>query len=394
MIFILSASDSDMKAYAEMLAKEYNEDVAIFGEGCFRAMKDTDTSVYLDGHGNRDTYGDEKQTPEMLAAAMISYGLPKQVDKIYLVGCGIGEEKDGESFVSRFAAKLYAQGPEYRKIKIYYLNNLVSEDQFSEITVNYYPKVDFFEIEGMTPDQKKSFDLQLKKVMDSEPLMRLRQKYENLNNERVRILSEITDLKLKGFTETSPIIVEKRKQIPSKEEVDQHEKHYNELRRKILVDLHERHDKQTLYASKNIKSAMETNPNFQLTFEKMALLKELSSERKIAITLINTEIANLQHERSQQQAVTISMFSKLFNREPNMHIDYQILALERLRDVIQNKDSTEDAIKERLEIAFMDLYLITNKDILDRLERVRNALKIAENAEESKKLGGGKTRLI
>lgn len=229
MIIYLS-SDPFVIAFAQTLSSSYNESVTTLDQHCHKHLGQ-DKSLLIMGHANREFFGDDYYTPDMLAADLLSFDLLDRVDTIYLVSCRIGEWHDRTSYFSQFAEKLFKLGPQYHAIKIYAFTNQISEEMIFDMTLDYFPYANGITITGVRAETASVYQEELELATRTLPLSRLETMWAALYNEKIQKLAYIRDLKLEGKT-TSSDIEKLTLSLPTQAKISGHENLYINAKKK------------------------------------------------------------------------------------------------------------------------------------------------------------------
>jgi hypothetical protein len=346
MIISVSPSDPDIFLEIAVLANKYNEEDAVFDKDCFREIRQ-DTRVTFIGHGNRATFGDDKLTPEMFVANLMSFcpaNILRSLKIIDLVGCGIGEVYEDESYVQAVAELLYKYG--YADIKVNAFCNLVSREPITDIMLVTTPSGVGLKLFGLDAEAKKKFDRQLAIVLAGESLSKLKYEADALLEKKVAIGSQIRELKLSQKPNNAVInakeIASLQSQLPGiiKDEKSCREM-FNSARIESILEVHARLHS-VIYNGDDIRRALDDNPAFHHSHAIFENLQLLSVENKAALIILNNHIADLKsalykHENAYR---IIKLITNFFWRDSNAHtsqsLEYPIAAFTKCRDALQN----------------------------------------------------------
>jgi hypothetical protein len=321
MIICISPSDNFVVREVLAYAQQYQEDCETYGN---RYFKPTDTRITIVGHGNVNTLGDLKLTPEMLVADLISLNIPRRC-VIDLVCCG-GDDIP-ENFAER-ALNLFIQHS-YPDIQINYFSNRASTQSHSIVSVSTGLMNNFAQLSGLTPAARKMFDEELA----TAPYQQLETTVKKLEEKKLALKIELRELKLKGAKQTEI----KNVSDQANEAAHNHkllEKMYLIKKRRNLIEIYEELKTDLYSDSSDIRTILDDNPNFQITAASLKDTKALTSQQKKIICLLHNRTAELRRaDRESKRSPSISgYFYSFFSPPDEKHISYQ---LEKLRYFVQ-----------------------------------------------------------
>jgi hypothetical protein len=403
MIISVSPSDPDIFLEIAVLTKKYNENNAVFGNGCFQGIGQ-DSRITFIGHGNRSTFGEDKLTPEMFVANLISFCpcyILRSLKIIDLAGCGIGEVDNDKSYVQTVAELLYKNG--YPDIQVNAFCNLISSEPIADIMLMTKPSGVGLRILGLDAEAKKKFDTQLDAVLAGESLSALKYEADALLEKKVAIGAEIRELKLSEQSNDSAIHTKEiaclQSQLPEiiKDEKDNRNL-FNRKRIEAIIDIHSRLYS-AIYKGDDIRRALDDNPAFHHTHAIFENQQSLSVENKKALILLNNHIADLKFALYKHVNAyrAIKLINNFFWRGSNaytkVNLEYQIAAFTKFRNVLQNPvTGLESAHLELSELlcdarlnsqdnrnVFQGIFSVfsTNRELLEELwDAKRNTISI------------------
>ncbi len=327
MIICLSPNDIHAVRDAQYLGALYQEDVALFEEGCFKNLKAGERITFY-GHGETTDFGfsiDSGKnrtilTPEKFVEKLMEFKLPTNISfSIDLAGCQIGTIDNNKSYVLTFAQELY-KNEKYRQITINAFNNLTSEIDVTSVNMVSHRETQnerVWWLNGIPRSVFQDYEAELKKIIIEE---------NNKKNEIEKKTAEEADNNIKeieGLINSIKSLEDgvEEKKTENKEEKEAEEKQIqealsliailqeesskiirkceNELSEidkaleKSIEALHDKYGKKFGQDMTDIRKELDINKNYHLTYDYYQKWLKLTDSAKSVLVILNEKMAGL-----------------------------------------------------------------------------------------------------
>lgn len=375
-ILVFESDKENLGPDVRRLQQQAGDEVMLFGsQGCFSNPEDVQRVTVM-GHGTTKTFGEMVHgvtdtidamgfTPEKFVKTLIDSGLPKSVKVIDLVGCGIGQTREGQPSYAHRVAQLLFEHKEYSDVRINCISTMQSEKDMTHITIDFDIPAERYEVSGISDPQKRAtFE---REMLEAE--RKITKHYDEqiaeANRAKQKIIDEAKEAKDPNFEQRADYVAccERLHQLAN--ECDK------ELSDTEVSLLRTYQDQPPFFISKDLRTSLDNQPNFQITRDTLNTY-QLEKERRMAVTILNIAVGSINNDISSISA-KVKNPQNYFGNEDDLERDRRKLdklgqEKAKLVEVVQSIRTQPDKAEELISSALKGEKFV-NKGAQSALER-------------------------